>query len=345
MIKIDKIGKQEARISINKIEQSYLKQVKKDYNPFTKLEESINKNSLVTHPTPDTLLSQDERDCLIYLRDNYDNLVIGKPAQLESHIVNINAINPTLFGSDQPSSFGMKFTTKPFGKGLYMLFGYDSFRSKQKKGIWFAKQLHVRSCPYCNAQYTLTIRNGRSSHKAKFQFDHFYSKKRYPFLSISMYNLIPSCAPCNLNKGDRQTTIATHYHPYVLNLASLTKFKLKYDFVLSKLSLGDLKKLDMKIEYNSKYTSFNDLVKRHNDLFEIENTYQAHLDIAEDMLHKAIVNNSAFKKDILAIKGLFGGDSSLYNRYLIGNYSIEDDILQRPLSKLTQDLASQLEII
>ena len=45
------------------------------------------------------------------------------------------------------------------------------------------------------------------------------------------------------------------------------------------------------------------------------------------------------------IKGLFNGDEELYNRYLIGNYSLTSQILERPLAKFTQDVARQFELI
>ncbi len=114
---------------------------------------------------------------------------------------------------------------------------------------------------------------------------------------------------------------------------------------ISKLSIGKIDGLNLKISFASKYTQFGDLIKLHNEIYEIESVYNRHSDIVEDLLHKAIVNNSAFKNGIMKIRGLFDNNDKLYKRYLIGNYAFEEEILNRPLAKFTQDIAKQLKLI
>ena len=44
--------------------------------------------------------------------------------------------------------------------------------------------------------------------------DHFYSKDRYPHLSLSLANLVPSCAICNSTlKGNTDFLTTPHLHP------------------------------------------------------------------------------------------------------------------------------------
>lgn len=91
----------------------------------------------------------------------------------------------------------------------------------------FIKMLGVRYCPYCNSDpvYAVDVRRPRSegaSNKprvngkiAKSALDHYYSQKDYPYLAISLGNLVPSCTRCNTSmKGDFEFTGRRYAHPY-----------------------------------------------------------------------------------------------------------------------------------
>lgn len=70
---------------------------------------------------------------------------------------------------------------------------------REKIPILMIQALGIRTCPYCNRTYI-----GSSKGKIlNVQLDHFYSKSRYPFFAVSLYNLVPSCPFCNLNKSSR----------------------------------------------------------------------------------------------------------------------------------------------
>lgn len=332
-------------IEVRSIQNEYLRRIKLYSNPLTLLIKSINEQRLISYHDVVWVepLNQDQLTILAYLRDHFNSIIIALPDNLQNHI---NNINNSVIGAEMNTTFGLRFVLNEFGRGIYDIFGYERhFRSLQSKGIWLAKQLNIKSCPYCNGQYTLIISKSTTSSKAKFQFDHFFSKKRYPYLSLSLYNLIPSCAPCNLSKGSLETTLQNHYNPYQKNLALRSIFKLKYDIDIKKLSIGKTNAVNTKIVFKAKYSQFDDFIKEHNKIYEIESIYNRHTDIVEDLLHKAIVNNRSSKLDILKIKGLFNGDEKLYKRYLIGNYAYEDEIFNRPLAKFTQDIAKQLGLI
>lgn len=83
-----------------------------------------------------------------------------------------------------------------------------------------AKKLaeRVRYCPYCNAEtvYAFNFRKDGKLHLAKSAFDHFYPRSRYPFLGLSLYNLIPSCTRCNSSfKHEDYQAVREMAHPYV----------------------------------------------------------------------------------------------------------------------------------
>ena len=67
------------------------------------------------------------------------------------------------------------------------------------------ERLKIRTCPYCNRNYTFTVKSSSSAAGKKFttrpEFDHFYCKSKHPLLALSFYNLVPSCSVCNHGKA------------------------------------------------------------------------------------------------------------------------------------------------
>ena len=82
------------------------------------------------------------------------------------------------------------------------IFDYDKFSklnsNNQGAAYWLQHQLDVKICPFCNRIYTTTLFN-RNVRPA---FDHFYPKSIYPYLAVSLFNLIPICDICNKVKSD-----------------------------------------------------------------------------------------------------------------------------------------------
>ena len=59
---------------------------------------------------------------------------------------------------------------------------YDDVRSFGL--LPFMKQLNIKTCCYCNAQYATTFINGNDS-LASYDLDHYYPQSKYPYLSTS----------------------------------------------------------------------------------------------------------------------------------------------------------------
>ena len=86
---------------------------------------------------------------------------------------------------------------------------YEDLRNKEI--IKYLKYSGIKTCVYCNLQSTLIVepnyydkkRKKVKNLKAKLQLDHYYPKSKYPFLSTSTFNLYPTCANCNLAKGQK----------------------------------------------------------------------------------------------------------------------------------------------
>ena len=56
--------------------------------------------------------------------------------------------------------------------------------------------LEVRVCPYCNHAFI--------DYETAFQKDHFFAKSKYPLLTLSFFNLVPSCSYCNTKKSTKE---------------------------------------------------------------------------------------------------------------------------------------------
>lgn len=86
------------------------------------------------------------------------------------------------------------------------IFNYSNFASNDKKpDEWgagkFIEELDVHACCYCNADIVYSkefvVENGTEVIRYKSALDHFYPKDKYPYLALSLYNLVPVCDRCN----------------------------------------------------------------------------------------------------------------------------------------------------
>lgn len=89
------------------------------------------------------------------------------------------------------------------------IFKYNCLKNEKKcqkesSAYWLQRQLEVKVCPYCNRMYTTTL---FGKNKIRPDFDHFYPKSEYPYLAVSLFNLIPSCSMCNRKKSDTAEVI------------------------------------------------------------------------------------------------------------------------------------------
>ena len=84
-------------------------------------------------------------------------------------------------------------------------------------------------------------------------------------------------------------------------------------------------------------------VKKHDKLFNINGVYSRHSDIAKELVILShLYSKNGF--DLHESLGLVADEKSAL-AYLLGNSLEENRINQRPLAKLTQDIASKFDIL
>lgn len=143
-----------------------------------------------------------------------ETLIKGNPQELikQNRILEQNFVN----AGYSVSAF------KTEAKKLFLISGFrgwfrnkDEYDLKEKWNYKLARLLDNHSCTYCNREYIFVYENSSGGKGMVPQFDHWYSKSDFPLLSISFYNLIPSCATCNSIKSKAKFNLTDHLHPYV----------------------------------------------------------------------------------------------------------------------------------
>ena len=220
----------------------------------------------------------------------------------------------------------------------FMINLYDNFCDKKKEynAYDLAQSLQINVCPYCNRNYTFTVRSKNGSTRP--QFDHFYNKATYPILALSFYNLIPSCPTCNSSiKRCKQFLLTTHVHPYIEGFDDKTHFSLH---VKNSSFYYDEKGFDLNL------CSHNTKAQKNIDDFALQEIYKNHKDIVLELIQKSVMYNESYIDELMKnYEGtLFKNEEDLL-RLIFGGYIADEDLSKKPLSKLTKDILEQLEII
>jgi len=202
-------------------------------------------------------------------------------------------------------------------------------RTKEYSAYEFVQTLDLKSCPYCNRNYTFTVVN--TNGKMRPQIDHFYPKSKYPFLAMSFFNLIPSCPSCNHTKSD--DFIKDLINPYEIKEGDF-----KFTYTPNGIDFANVEKE----KYN--FNSFDIEVygnKANRKTFKLDELYKQHKDTVLELLVKKAYYPKSYIKELSS----FGFNEDEIYRYLFSNYKQDNDLHKRPLSKLTKDISQELGLL
>lgn len=228
-----------------------------------------------------------------------------------------------------------KFIKSEIKNQILVALGYKGLRNSFYPKYF--NDIGIKACVYCNSQLTITA-NKKS---AKFDVDHYHSKDEYPFLSISLFNLYPSCASCNRLKSTKKVKFELYTDEVGKTNLSDYKFKLESNAKAKYLTIKNKESIEFRFDepiYPSGY-------KKFNDVFHIEGIYKTQLDLIEDLIIKSQVYNENYLKILKNNFGKLNLHPELFKRMLVGNYTEDKDIHKRPMSKLVMDIAKELELI
>lgn len=267
--------------------------------------------------------NDNEKGLLNFITDNLKNILLDTPPRMKTWLFHMK-----LYRVGKLSTI--------FIKQLNGAFNYSNYR--ENKLIDFAKILNVKCCPYCNMHYTLFAEEknkGKTVKKlAKFQFDHFYNKSEYPILSMSLYNLIPSCPICNQSKSKKELSLS--YHPYHSDISKQFKFELNNPINLYiGAKANDLIDVKFIATDSNKQSDLDDFI----NTFHLKALYQRHGDIAREVFDKAYV--FPYYSNPQNFKNLTNISQNYLKRLWYGTYMNENEIEKRPMTKFIQDLKEQ----
>lgn len=262
---------------------------------------------------------------------NLPLLLTGTPPKLKAFIdsLHVEYTNIATKKVYKPNKVNGKRRKQTFSKGLLQAMGYENYR--ENKLVELSRMLNIKVCPYCNHNFTLYIDIlGKTKKKGLFQFDHFYDKSDYPYLSMSLYNLIPSCSLCNHQK--RTTLLDLRYNPYFKGISDEFHFKVVDSFELRSGKMG-ADKIGIKIERKAREQGIDEL---QEDL-HLEEQYSRHKDIVQEIYDKAY--SETYYRNMLTIMSDVEREK-LLNQWMGISMDIED-ISKRPLTKFCQDILKQ----
>lgn len=244
-----------------------------------------------------------------FTSEKIDALILGKPESLIE--INEQYLN---LGIDH------NIIAKLFVKSGFENWFQPNFGNKLLNNI------NQDTCTYCNRNYTLQLVSNRS----RAQLDHWFAKETFPLLSLSFYNLIPSCSSCNHIKLN-DVIDNSFAHPYTFNEEN-QKFTFSFNYV----TLNDDYDIKCKVDENSKMDKtlkgfkIKDIYNSHSkkelkDLLELRYKYS-------DNYIDLLINKT--------FKGLMSKEE--IHRMIFGIEIKEEDYHKRPFSKFKHDIINEL---
>lgn len=227
-----------------------------------------------------------------------------------------------------------------FGKRLIDAFNYEGYR--KSKLVELSAWLNVKTCPYCNMSYTLYSEDvvpGKkrvplSDKLARFQFDHFFSKRKYPMLSMCLYNLIPACSTCNQGKSDKNLSLLFHpYHSAIQSLFSFQVTRPTPGFYGARIA--DYAPVHLKWVPGVPLKEQKD----YEDTYHLAVLYSRHGDIVQEVYDKTF--EDPYYSNEANFMFLSNRGKDYLKRLWFDDYMKPDLIHRRPLSKFKQDVFEQ----
>jgi len=241
----------------------------------------------------------------------------------------------------------IKITPKDFTKEIIQLKDlYEVFRNKW--AVEFIEDLDIKVCPFCNREYIFKFEDKiKGKPRIIASLDHYYDKDTYPFLSVSIFNLIPCCHICNSKfKHTKNFYNQKHLHPYEDSFNEKAKFSQFFNNVNEenkKFSLLSKERISLSL----KPIDCKDKVTQNTiDTFRLETLYQEHKDIVLELIQKREIYPDSYIDDLFhQYEGTLFKNREDVLRHITGGYIEDKDINKRPLSKLIKDISEELDLI
>jgi hypothetical protein len=326
---------------VNEIPLLFQYQIFLSFGTFDEISEQINRKAESVFGN-DTVRERKKEYCdkFIALKNSLaPDLFLSPNAETRITITLLKSMHSNL-----KNQFGENL--KVFYERIYSVFNYDALiESIEPWGAYkLTHALGITVCPYCNRNYIHTSYNEHG--RTRPELDHFFPKSKYPFLSISLYNLIPSCHICNSNlKGAKDFYLEPHLHPFIENKNSDFQFEVKYrDDVIEEI-VADLESFDIVLTSLTDDIDTKRCIENSCKTFLINELYNLHKDVAQELIFKSVYYNESKIQELKIILGEHSGiDDNFLRRVIIGTYADINSIGKRSLSKYSFDIISKTDL-
>ena len=201
------------------------------------------------------------------MRDGH--VIPSRLRQILKSSVSHNALQELQFLSDF-----LKARKKEKENILKHVFRYEAF-SSQKEIYHLVSLMGVEICPYCNRLFVTTVSEEKK--KIRPQLDHYRSKSQYPFLALSILNLVPCCGVCNHIKGDNTREIL---YPYEEEMGDQCYFSVDAKHDLTVLTGARINHEELTIDFKlpKNKTPLEQRIQASIELLNLKEVYQFHRD-------------------------------------------------------------------
>lgn len=281
------------------IAQAYCKKLlesKEDYSPKLLISKALTGDEALKQ-FANWLLKDDCKELI--------GLILLHPSEMTAFNERITKKNPNL-----------EFNGKPIRDAIKTWFSYGHLNDLIGRN-WLVEQLDISVCPYCNIRDLphisyLKVQN-RKNPIYLLDFDHFYPKAWFPWFSLSFYNLVPSCLPCNQRlKGQRKATFEKYVHPFAEAFHDYQRFETVPDIRFPSFKRKAIQLVGKNLGKNCKEKNLgkNCKGKRTSELFALEDQYKPYLHEAEVLAEDFHEWKSCQRRDrtLLKIKGKVEGE-------------------------------------
>jgi hypothetical protein len=280
----------------------------------------------------------DRRRYINYIEQNYDRILKASIIDMRKLIREFGRIIP------------VAYISKKFSDDVKEAMGYKDMRKKEFPA--FFSQNSIKTCVYCHTQLTLTItksfyqkRSGINQvgdikdRKALLELDHIYPASKYPFLSTSLYNLLPVCGNCNGTKNNKPLDLEMYTAG---NNLDIFRFSLEPQSLINYELSKDIQVLKVLV---TQVDGGANIEKKYNDLFDVKESYNMHHDILEELLLKKHIYNKPYVQALAnRFKKLFPDELTI-QKLVVGNYVRPEEVHKRPMAKFMQDISRDIGLI
>ncbi|XOB62968.1 hypothetical protein ACMC56_03985 [Campylobacterota bacterium DY0563] len=269
-------------------------------------------------------LSDDFKEELRTLKNDLYFILVADINTIKNYLKTKIALNSLLIHQGDKKLKSSDF--KKYQKKFETLYSENLSNIKSSfKRPFFDLFEDINVCPYCNRNFINPIYKEHSlSGDNKNQspdIEHFYPKSIYPFLSLSISNLLPSCSFCNKIKSDVDTYKYNCLSPY-----EIKKNDFRFDFKFKSNQVKEVKLMSK--EPRCKNSGILNLESLYNEVHNKQIN-----EIFDDILKYP----KSYKRSL----GKFKLTESDYKK-IFRNYYDEKDFNKHPLSKMTKDLYNQI---